>query len=99
MLYTYLQACDIYRFYVHVSSETVVPILPSGRHWSEDHCFQRSLKLHRDEDMIMEKLKSNVNIYMTDYYKIHAYIIHKYVRTYVCTKCTTVYMYMQVRIF
>ena len=39
-------------------------ILPTPQNWSEDHCFLRSLRLHRDEDMVLDKLKANVRMYV-----------------------------------
>ena len=39
-------------------------ILPTPQNWSEDHCFLRSLRLHRDEDMVLDKLKANVRTYV-----------------------------------
>jgi len=51
-----------------------VAALPGQRKRTEDHFFMRSRKLHRDEDMVEDALRSKVGIhiptYILNYYSV-----------------------------
>jgi Ca2+-binding EF-hand superfamily protein len=40
-----------------------------GKRWTEDHCYQRSRTLHREEDMIEQTLKAKLTYYYSSVWK------------------------------